>query len=88
MARITYVHHYFSASYYAIIGFAVQIDWVAKRLPKPLAYMLMGCVAVMGIYTFLHFGDLTYGAKYPEVKLEKLEWLTSWNLYERPLIAT
>ncbi|MGG6495128.1 UNVERIFIED_CONTAM: hypothetical protein NY603_19590, partial [Bacteroidetes bacterium 56_B9] len=44
MARVTYVHHYYPALYFAILTFGFCIDWTTRSLHKGLQ---LGIFAVL-----------------------------------------
>ncbi|THC92621.1 hypothetical protein EYZ11_007903 [Aspergillus tanneri] len=40
MARVTYVHHYYPALYYAILTFGFCIDWLTQKLNNKFRWVL------------------------------------------------
>lgn len=80
MGRVTYVHHYVPALYFAILVFGFVVDYFLKDASKSVRYSIYtllyaGCT---GIY--IYFSPLCQGMHGPGVKYSKLQWLPGWNV--------
>lgn len=80
MARVTYLHHYFPALYFAIIAAAVALEHLGVFMPRKLRTLmfLVACGAVVG--TFLHFAPLSLGFDGPASAYADRKWLSSWTM--------
>ncbi|KAI5302570.1 Protein O-mannosyltransferase 2 [Ascosphaera pollenicola] len=85
MGRVTYVHHYYPALYFAILVFGFCVDWATRRLNKKTqwAVYLVLYLAVFGL--FYHFKDIVFGMHGPNKQWEHLNWLPRWRIADRPL---
>jgi len=80
MARVTYVHHYYPALYFAILCAGFCVDWVTRRLGRvtQLAIYLPLYVAVVGL--FVLFKDISFGMEGSHTQWKGLMWLKTWRL--------
>ncbi|CCK71137.1 dolichyl-phosphate-mannose-protein mannosyltransferase PMT6 KNAG_0G00810 [Huiozyma naganishii CBS 8797] len=80
MGRVTYVHHYVPALYFAIMVFGFAMNyWVYPKhplisIPVYLA-MFSGC-----IYIYYYFSPLCQGMDGAPMKYLYLEWFRSWDI--------
>ncbi|KAJ2867152.1 Protein O-mannosyltransferase 2 [Coemansia aciculifera] len=82
MARVTYIHHYLLALYFALLLLAFEIQCVARwyMLKVPTWYIAAVAVTAAG-FVFYLFSPLTYGWNREIEELAHLRWLPTWNLY-------
>ncbi|KAJ5710711.1 hypothetical protein N7488_004867 [Penicillium malachiteum] len=80
MARVTYVHHYYPALYYAIICFGFCVDWVARGLNTRVAAVLYAVLYAVIIGLFIHFRAIVFGMEGPNQQWSHLRWLPGWRL--------
>lgn len=80
MARVTYVHHYYPALYFAILIFGFLIDWFLRSRPKALQYGIYGAlyVAVIGLYIL--FIPICWGMTGPNKQYSYLKWFEKWRM--------
>ncbi|KAJ2716397.1 Protein O-mannosyltransferase 2 [Coemansia spiralis] len=83
MGRVTYIHHYLPALYFALLLLAFELDfffrcWRRGRYLHTAALAIGAVVAVV----FLYFAPFTYGWDRPAEELAGRRWLSSWNIYE------
>ncbi|KAJ2719648.1 Protein O-mannosyltransferase 2 [Coemansia sp. Benny D115] len=88
MGRVTYLHHYFPALYFAAMYLAYLIEWNARRFTgsalSPAARIAMGALAVAAVANFVYFAPFTFGFDYPAKELAGRKWISSWNIYDVP----
>ncbi|KAJ6096767.1 hypothetical protein N7486_007513 [Penicillium sp. IBT 16267x] len=80
MARVTYVHHYYPALYYAIITFGFCIDWISRSLNARLMVVLYAALYVIIIGLFIHFRAIVFGMEGPHQQWAYLRWLPGWRI--------
>ncbi|KAI8325211.1 PMT-domain-containing protein [Martensiomyces pterosporus] len=86
MGRVTYLHHYLPALYFAILFLAYQIynisAWYLKE--RSLSRILYASAAVV-VLGFWWFSPLTYGWGKPITELKGMQWASTWPVYEDKL---
>lgn len=80
MGRVTYVHHYVPALYFAILIFGFVVDYMvasASRYVKLPAYLVLfgGC-----IYIYILFAPICQGLTGLGSNYLKLQWLPTWDI--------
>lgn len=80
MGRVTYVHHYIPALYFAILVFGFVIDYTfgnTRKFIKIPVYLALtgGC-----IYYYILFSPLCQGMDGPSTKFIRLQWLNGWHI--------
>lgn len=76
MARVTYLHHYMPALYFAIFLLAFLIDWFLPKYGKYVHWALVLLTAA----TFWHFRDIAMGMTGDLHDYEHLKWLSDWHM--------
>lgn len=85
MGRVTYVHHYVPALYFALIILAFWFDWLTRDLYKSKK----GKVTVIAIYAiyyavviggFAYFSPISFGMEKPSSEYQYLNWLPTWKI--------
>ncbi|SCU96434.1 LAMI_0F06546g1_1 [Lachancea mirantina] len=85
MSRVTYVHHYLPALYFALIVLCYLIEVISKRWNKSK----LGRVASLAVYTaygslviagFFYFSPISFGMEGESKNFEYLNWLPSWTI--------
>ncbi|KAJ5405546.1 hypothetical protein N7465_006830 [Penicillium sp. CMV-2018d] len=80
MARVTYVHHYYPALYYAILNFGFCIDWVTRRMNPRLSAAVYALLYVVIVGLFIHFRAIVFGMEGSNQQWTHLRWLPGWKL--------
>lgn len=80
MGRVTYVHHYAPALYFAIILFGSTMNYYLEKsyyYLKIAIYLILftGC-----IYIYIKFSPICQGMIGPMLTYDYLKWLSSWEL--------
>ena len=79
MGRVTYLHHYFPALYFAILAIAFLIEHLVGSR-KQLRRMVNLSLGVIVLGVFLHFAPLSYGFKGPASQYKNRQWLSTWTM--------
>lgn len=80
MARVTYVHHYYPALYFAILAMGFCVDWMTRSLNSniKLGVYLALYAAVVGL--FILFSPIVYGMQGPNREYSYLKWFGTWRI--------
>ncbi|TIC09927.1 glycosyltransferase family 39 protein [Wallemia mellicola] len=83
MGRVTYLHHYLPALYFAILVMGLVLDHLIfkRQIPEKFKWFVFGLLAVNTIVTFYHFNGVVFGMVGPISKHKHLKWRNSWNIY-------
>lgn len=88
MGRVTYVHHYVPALYFAMLVFCYEVESFSSRLNKPNASPVLKLL-YLAIYigllslvagTFWYFRYLSWGMEGPKEDWKLLKLLESWRV--------
>ena len=80
MARVTYVHHYYPALYFAILTFGFCVEWFTRKLStayRMIVYTLL-YAAVIGF--FFYFRAIVFGMEGSSKAWAHLDWLKGWRI--------
>ncbi|KAJ8061805.1 hypothetical protein OCU04_009598 [Sclerotinia nivalis] len=80
MARVTYVHHYYPALYFAILTFGFCSDWMLKNQAKTLQYAIYGVLYGLTIALYIFFIPISWGMSGPNKEYSRLKWFDSWRV--------
>lgn len=80
MARVTYVHHYFPALYFAILTLGFCVDWVTRPLASRLQWPLFGLLYTTVVLLFFLFRAVTFGMVGPASQWKHLKWFQTWRV--------
>ncbi|KAJ2687193.1 Protein O-mannosyltransferase 2 [Coemansia spiralis] len=83
MGRVTYIHHYLPALYFAVLLLAFEVDHFCRRLAlgeRPRTIVVAMCAVCM-LAVFCWFAPLTFGYIGPMDDLKYRQWLPTWNIY-------
>lgn len=81
MGRVTYLHHYVPALYFAIFVSGFIIERVLANIPKSAGY-LMYCLLYLGIVgTFWYFREFSFGMEGSAKNFQHLQLLSTWTVY-------
>lgn len=80
MARVTYVHHYLPALYFAMLVFCYLIELstssLGNKIKIPLYFILYAAV----IGTFIYFSPISFGMDGSASQYAYLNWLSTWRV--------
>ena len=77
MGRVTYLHHYFPALYFAILSIAFLIEHTLGKRTRLLVNILLGLVVTA---VFVYFAPLSYGFSGPASAYQNRKWLSTWTM--------
>ncbi|PIA12822.1 PMT-domain-containing protein [Coemansia reversa NRRL 1564] len=81
MGRVTYIHHYLPALYFALLLLAFELQCFARwYLPRQAMWLFAAAISVAVGYVFVLFSPLTFGWERPAKELAHLVWLSTWNI--------
>ncbi|OJJ06420.1 hypothetical protein ASPVEDRAFT_200382 [Aspergillus versicolor CBS 583.65] len=80
MARVTYVHHYYPALYYAILTFGFCVDWLTQTLSKKARWAVYGLLYILVAAIFTYFRVIVFGIEGPSQQWRHLNWLSGWRI--------
>jgi dolichyl-phosphate-mannose-protein mannosyltransferase len=81
MGRVTYLHHYFPALYFAIIASAVLLDHLTRSVTLKSKWIFFGVLGVVVVANFAYFIDFAWGMPGPAEGYKARHWVSSWRLY-------
>ncbi|KAJ3021845.1 Protein O-mannosyltransferase 2 [Thoreauomyces humboldtii] len=82
MGRVTYLHHYFPALYFAIIVFSLTVDHLAGKLPRLFHNLVIGTLGLLIIANFIYFKDFAWGFQVPASEYSGRKWVQNWNVVD------
>ncbi|MCJ1254367.1 Protein O-mannosyltransferase 2 [Lignoscripta atroalba] len=83
MARVTYVHHYYPALYFAILASGFVVDWVTKplaRRDKRIEWAVYGILYALVIGLFVLFRAIVFGMEGNHKQWSHLKWFDGWRI--------
>jgi dolichyl-phosphate-mannose-protein mannosyltransferase len=83
MARVTYVHHYYPALYFAILSSAFVVDWSTQRLGNKVRWGLYTVLYLTIIGLFVLFKDIVFGMEGPNRQWSYLKWFSTWRVTDQ-----
>ena len=83
MARVTYVHHYYPALYFAILTMGFVVDWMTRplaRKDKRLEWAVYGVLYMLVIGLFMLFRAVVFGMEGDNKQWRHLKWFEKWRI--------
>lgn len=80
MARVTYVHHYYPALYFAILTFGFITDWMTRTQNKGLQYVIYGILYSATIGLYILFMPISWGMVGANRQFSYLKWFDTWRV--------
>lgn len=80
MGRVTYVHHYVPAQYFAIFVLGFMFEQITNKLPKVIKLILYFSFYGAIIYVFYYLRELSLGMQGPSHIFSHLKVLDSWMI--------
>jgi dolichyl-phosphate-mannose-protein mannosyltransferase len=84
MARVTYVHHYYPALYFAILTAGFCVDWCTKPLNSKLQWGVYTLLYAAVIGLFILFRAIVFGMEGPNQQYSHLNWFSTWKIANPP----
>ncbi|CAD6505611.1 BgTH12-01101 [Blumeria graminis f. sp. triticale] len=80
MARVTYVHHYYPALYFAILNLGFLSDWALRRTRKKIQYTAFAILYTITIGLYIYFMPISWGMIGPSKNYRYLKWIETWRV--------
>ncbi|CZS99956.1 hypothetical protein WAI453_003461 [Rhynchosporium graminicola] len=80
MGRVTYVHHYYPALYFAILVFGFMVDWMTRSQRRSIQYAVYGVLYVVTIGLYIFFMPISWGMVGPNKNYSYMKWFESWRV--------
>lgn len=83
MARVTYVHHYYPALYFAILTSGFVVDWVTRPLArknKMIEWAVYGALYLAVAGLFVLFSPIVFGMVGDNRQWRHLRWFPTWRI--------
>ncbi|KAB8213598.1 Dolichyl-phosphate-mannose-protein mannosyltransferase-domain-containing protein [Aspergillus novoparasiticus] len=80
MGRVTYVHHYYPALYYAILTFGFCVDWLTQTMSVKSRWVIYSLLYAIILGMFVHFRVIVFGIEGSSQQWGHLDWLSGWRI--------
>ncbi|KAK4982116.1 Dolichyl-phosphate-mannose--protein mannosyltransferase 2 [Elasticomyces elasticus] len=80
MARVTYVHHYYPALYFAILCAGFCLDWSTRGLHRGVQWGIYAVLYAAVIGLFVLFRAISFGMEGSHTQWRHLKWLDTWRI--------
>ncbi|SPO03826.1 probable dolichyl-phosphate-mannose--protein mannosyltransferase [Cephalotrichum gorgonifer] len=80
MARVTYVHHYYPALYFAILTFGFLADWTLRNRKQAVQYAAYGLMYTVIIGLYIYFIPICWGMTGPNKQYRYMKWFDTWRV--------
>jgi len=80
MGRVTYVHHYYPALYFAILVFGFWVDWVTRPLNSTVKWSIYSVLYAGTIGLFILFSPIVFGMTGSNHQYSYLRWFDRWRI--------
>ena len=80
MARVTYVHHYYPALYFAILTLGFLVDWFLRNQSKVIQYGIYSTLYAIVAALYALFIPISWGMTGPNRQYSYMKWFDSWRM--------
>lgn len=80
MARVTYVHHYYPALYFAILVLGFLADWFLRNQRKAVQYGAYAVLYATVIGLYIYFMPICWGMTGPNKQYSYMKWFDTWRM--------
>lgn len=80
MGRVTYVHHYYPALYFAILVMGFCVDWTTQSLPAKIKWVIYGTLYAATIGLFVLFSPIVFGMQGSNHQYAYMRWFDRWKM--------
>lgn len=80
MARVTYVHHYYPALYFAILVACFCVDWSTRKLNSTVQWGIYGLLYAIVIGLYIFFSPICFGMTGPNKNYSYMKWFPQWRV--------
>lgn len=80
MARVTYVHHYYPALYFAILTYGFLVDWFLRNRRQAIQYAVYGLLYAVVVGLYIYFIPICWGMTGPNKQYRYMKWFDRWRV--------
>lgn len=80
MSRVTYVHHYYPALYFAILVCGFVLDWTTRKLAKQFEWAIYFGLYCLVTGLFILFRAIVFGMEGDNKQWRYLKWFDKWRI--------
>jgi dolichyl-phosphate-mannose-protein mannosyltransferase len=80
MARVTYVHHYYPALYFAILTLGFLADWFLRNQKKAFQYGIYAVLYSVVVGLYIYFMPISWGMTGPNKQYSYMKWFDTWKM--------
>ncbi|KAJ4153066.1 hypothetical protein LMH87_009572 [Akanthomyces muscarius] len=80
MARVTYVHHYYPALYFAILALGFFVDWMVRNRSQAIQGAVYGILYSVIVGLYITFMPVCWGMTGPNQQYSYMKWFESWRI--------
>jgi dolichyl-phosphate-mannose-protein mannosyltransferase len=80
MSRVTYVHHYYPALYFAILTAGFCVNWFTQTLNSKLRWGIYSILYATTIGLFILFAPIVFGMQGSNRQWDYLKWFSTWRV--------
>lgn len=80
MGRVTYVHHYYPALYFALLAFGFVTDWMLRSKGRTVQIAAYGILYTLTISLYIYFMPISWGMVGPNRDYRYLKWFDTWKV--------
>ncbi|TQV91730.1 hypothetical protein V2A60_008827 [Cordyceps javanica] len=80
MARVTYVHHYYPALYFAILALGFFVDWLVRNRSQAVQGVVYGVLYSVIVGLYITFIPICWGMTGNNQQYSYMKWFESWRM--------
>lgn len=80
MGRVTYVHHYYPALYFAILVFGFCVDWMTRFTSSTIRWGVHSVLYAGTIGMFIFFSPIVFGMTGSNHQYSYMRWFDRWKM--------
>ncbi|KAK8146114.1 Protein O-mannosyltransferase 2 [Beauveria asiatica] len=80
MARVTYVHHYYPALYFAILALGFFVDWLVRNRSQVVQGAVYGVLYTVIIGLYILFMPICWGMTGSNQQYSYMKWFDTWRI--------
>lgn len=87
MGRVTYVHHYYPALYFAILVFGFLVDWSMRNRRAAIQIVTYSLLYTATIALYIYFIPICWGMTGSNKQYAYMRWFTRWRMSDGNMAA-
>ncbi|OAA71236.1 dolichyl-phosphate-mannose-protein mannosyltransferase 2 [Cordyceps fumosorosea ARSEF 2679] len=80
MARVTYVHHYYPALYFAILALGFFVDWLVRNRSQAVQGGVYGVLYSVIVGLYITFIPICWGMTGNNQQYSYMKWFETWRM--------